>query len=373
MPDRDIAWVIVTGAGASRDLGRDEPMPLMRDWSTALVKALASAPAMNLVQLTGLSPEMDGPAFEQQLGKFLNERAAFAQVRDITAESKNLSFGQFAALNHEGALETWWSTVDSHLEQAVDVIRGSLYSLFGEDRLDWNKASAAYGELLQVLGIVRDTPWVYATTNYDSFGEIALEQLGFHVDWGEPPRVRQGSDRAVDVNRLVGERLSRYVPVLHLHGRLGWYRRTDGYGPTGPYAISTTQHDPGYGIPIVMLPNPVKPYESDDVIGPLWRQFGQALERAKRVLVIGHSLNDEQLVRLLLENVEPQTRIGVTVLPSAKTWEDTDPGSQSVVDMLQSRLPGAKPIKLRFGASLEPVQPQISVWMAHLRSLGAIE
>jgi hypothetical protein len=373
MPDRDIAWVIVTGAGASRDLGRDAPMPLMRDWSTALVKALAAAPAMNLVQLTGLSPEMDGPAFEQQLGKFLNERAAFAQVRDITVESKNLSFGQFAALNHEGALETWWSTVDNHLEQAVDVIRGSLYSLFGEDRLDWNKASAAYGELLQVLGIGRDTPWVYATTNYDSFGEVALEQLGFYADWGEPPRVRQGGDRVVDVNGLVGEHLSRYVPVLHLHGRLGWYRRADGYGPTGPYAISTTRHDPGYGIPIVMLPNPVKPYESDDVVGPLWRQFGHALERAKRVLVIGHSLNDEQLVRLLLESVEPQTRIGVTVVPSTKTWEDTDPGSQSVVDILQSRLPGAKAIRLRFGASLEPVQSQIGDWMAHLKSLGAIE
>ncbi len=362
--------MLITGAGASRELGLGEPMPLMKDWSTALVRALAQAPSSGLVQLTGLSPEMDGMEFEQRLGRFLVDRAAFSQVRDITAATKTLQLAH-QLLNAEGVLDGWWSTTEWHLEQAVNVIRGSLYELFGEARLDLGKAEEAYGGLLQMLRIGKGTHWVYATTNYDAFGEITLNRLGIRVDWGEPAQARSGSDRPVDVEGLVAG-LARYTPVLHLHGRLGWYRRTDGVGPIGPYAIATTKHDPGYGTPIVVLPNPDKPYESDDVISSLWRQLAGALGRAKRVLVLGHSLNDDAIVQALTDNVEPLERVAVSLLASANTWDEIDPSAQSLLEILRTRLPSAAMIPIRFGESPDSGKPALDKWFARLNDVGLL-
>ena len=41
-----------------------------------------------------------------------------------------------------------------------------------------------------------------------------------------------------------------------------------------------------------MLPDPDKEYDKDNIINTLWDQFAQALRRAKRVFVLGHSLNN---------------------------------------------------------------------------------
>ena len=50
--------------------------------------------------------------------------------------------------------------------------------------------------------------------------------------------------------------LPRYVPVLHLHGRIGWYRRIAGDGAFASAACSTPSltHNRGNGIPIIALP-----------------------------------------------------------------------------------------------------------------------
>jgi hypothetical protein len=59
-PDRDIDYVIVTGAGASREFGVDgKKFPLMGDWSNALVQALLNGSASYL-KATGLAADMPG-------------------------------------------------------------------------------------------------------------------------------------------------------------------------------------------------------------------------------------------------------------------------------------------------------------------------
>jgi hypothetical protein len=35
-------WVLITGAGASRELGRERPLPLMADWAANLCDELNS-------------------------------------------------------------------------------------------------------------------------------------------------------------------------------------------------------------------------------------------------------------------------------------------------------------------------------------------
>src|SRR5438132_12644425 len=58
--------VIVAGAGASRNLGRDGPLALMGDWATDLCTHLRDRAG-----LLGLRPDMPGEEFEERVGAFL--------------------------------------------------------------------------------------------------------------------------------------------------------------------------------------------------------------------------------------------------------------------------------------------------------------
>lgn len=60
-----------------------------------------------------------------------------------------------------------------------------------------------------------------------------------------------------------------------------------------------------------MLPDPEKNYDQDLTIITLWSEFRSALGRAKKVLVLGHSLNDSYLVRTLSQYVGDPHRVAV--------------------------------------------------------------
>jgi hypothetical protein len=63
--------LLVTGAGASRELGVGESsMPLMADWSNGLSKALDHH-ELGLAEACSLQPGMSGPEFEENLGLLL--------------------------------------------------------------------------------------------------------------------------------------------------------------------------------------------------------------------------------------------------------------------------------------------------------------
>jgi hypothetical protein len=367
-PERDIELVLVTGAGASRDLGRGaKKIPLMNEWSDHLVKSLAQS-GFNHVQLTGLEPGLGSMEFEERLGRFLTSRLAFAQVRDLISASAQLHYPEHQLLSAQGVLETWYRTLDHNLTQVENTIQKSLYELYAAPEFDLQRAAETYGALLASLGVsARARGWVYATTNYDPIAEMALERAGYPVEWGERT-LALGGHSAVDVDGLVTV-IGRSVPVLHLHGRVGWYRRTEGTGPAEVYAAPVTTHDPANGTPIVMLPNPEKPYESDEIILSLWRQFEEVLQRARRVFVLGHSLQDDRLVLALAKNVEPMVRLAVTVLAEEQRHDRPATADDPVLAVVEDRLRGARIIPTRFG---DPsIQPDLTDWFSHMRDRGA--
>jgi hypothetical protein len=368
--ERDIELVLVTGAGASRNLGVREPLPLMSDWSTYLVRKLASGP-MHYLAMTGLDPTLDGMEFERRLGAFLAGRLAFTQARALIEASAGLQF-QNTTLNNPQLLEDYHRTVDAHLTSIVTLIQESLYELFARPEFDLELAAKSYGDLLQQLGINRSTTnWVYATTNYDPIAEMALERLGYEMDWGEKQQAIGGS--AVRVAGLI-DALARARPLLHLHGRVGWFRRADSAGNIETYATATQDYQPTYGTPIIMLPDPNKLYDADDVVNAIWQQFTIALQRAKRVLVLGHSLNDATLVTALAENVAPTARIAVTVLgnPSPGYTDDPIDPSDPTIRLVEANLSGARIVPIRFGDREAAQGTGLEQWTERLAAAGQL-
>lgn len=103
---RDIDLVLVTGAGASREFGaRDKPLPLMADWSNALVDKLSKA-NNSYLEITGLEKVLPGEKFEERLGTFLRQVQAFPSVGKLIAQSMSLP-NIPECLKAEGVLAGW--------------------------------------------------------------------------------------------------------------------------------------------------------------------------------------------------------------------------------------------------------------------------
>lgn len=361
--ERDIDYVLITGAGASCAFGiNGGRLPLMGDWANALVKKLGSA-SSGYLKAIGLHAGLSPAEFEERLGAFNRRVAAFAEIEPLVAVSREFphSAETQRVVSPLYALEGWHSSTKSHLDQIVELIRESLYELFADPSLDIKKAADSYGGLFRLLGITDATPWVYATTNYDPIGERVIEELGWRPDWGQPPQANTSGQR-LDVDGVI-RGIGRYVPVLHLHGRVHWYRRTDGLGSSPVYAAATPQHQAGFGVPIVMLPDPNKAYASEPVISSLWTQFEETLRRTKRVFVLGHSLNDETIVQALTDNVEPLDRIAVTVLVDSSDPEQPDESAIPVLETIRACLGNAAIVPMRFGDGPDAGQQGIQTWL----------
>jgi hypothetical protein len=364
---RDIDLVLVTGAGASTEFGvNGTKLPLMAEWSDSLVSKLAQR--INYLDTTGLRRGMSGEEFETRLGKFLRDIEAFGRIGDLleaSARFQDLGPGG-QALTAQGVLPRWHSVAVHHFDQIVGLIRESLYENFADASVDLGAAGQAYSGLFGSLGLSGDSRMVYATTNYDTIGENAIRASGGRPDWGQPPSLGNEGELRLEIPGII-EGIGRYVPVLHLHGRVGWYRR-DGR----VYAANVVRHEQGYGIPIVMLPDPDKVYDQDDVIISLWQQFGEALARAKRVLVLGHSLNDSFMLRALVQNVEPLERIAVAVLEAEGDDGQAHESAAPVLEKIRQHLGNAAIIPMRFGSSPDAGRPGISIWTEKLEGGGLL-
>lgn len=354
--DRNIELVLVTGAGASCSFGARGRLPLMGDWVNELVRRLGEK-GVGFVQATGLKREMDPQQFEAQLGEFLRSVQAFDRIKPLLGPITDFpgSPGAFLAADQ---WEQWHHAAAFQLSQIVGVIHESLYALFSDQPVDTRAAARAYGALFSELGLPAAGGWVYATTNYDTIGESAISALGGLPDVGEALPFPLSTERDIRVEGLI-DGMPRYVPVLHLHGRVGWFRREDGRA----YSVPAQGYNQSLGIPIVMLPDLQKDYATDPIISSLSSQFGRALARAKRVLVLGHSLHDDALLTALASNVTPQRRIAVTMLAA-----ETDPSqpaneeAASVAARARGRLPDAQVIPLRFNSDFGASETGIRQW-----------
>jgi len=361
--ERDVDVVLVTGAGASRAFGVNaKPMPLMSDWSDHLVRKLGQR--IGYREATGLKSGMSGEAFEARLGKFLQDVEAFQRIGDLLDPS--VRFQDFGAgtqmMMSQGVMEQWHRQAVHHFGEITGLIHESLYELFADVAVDLDGAAHAYQGLFRSLGLGGpDTQLVYATTNYDTVGEHAIARSGGFPDWGQPPTLDHGGEARLVIPGLLAG-LPRYVPVLHLHGRVGWFRRPDGR----VYAADVVKHQAGFGVPVVMLPDPAKVYDQDDIIIAMWREFSEALARAKRVFVLGHSLNDQYLLRALVQNVQPLDRIAVSVLADEHDRSQPDQSAAPVIAKITQLLGNAAIIPMRFGSGADEGTVGIRTWAEKL-------
>lgn len=316
--ERDVDLVLVTGAGASRSFGAGRTFPLMAEWAEAILEKVTTKATWAHRQMLGLERGMDGPTFERQLGLFLRHAEAFRTTETLLKPSLELQMAPQQVKMHLQSggtvLEEWHRITAFALDELLELLNETLSEEFAIGVND-RSATQAYRWLFERLGITMASSIVYATTNYDVVGETALRQLGYLVDWGRPAQLASTSpDEPLRVERLI-EVLPRNVPVLHLHGRIGWYQRD---GQVRDFTVSTT-YNKAWGTPLVMWPDDDKgtaTYQAAPVINDLWRQFREVLRRARKVLVLGHSLNDSFLVEALRDNVPPE-RLAVTVFTPA--------------------------------------------------------
>jgi hypothetical protein len=341
--EKDIELVLVTGAGATREFGRyGTAVPTMAEWSNALVEKIGRASG-SYVTATGLAKDLDGPEFEKRLGQFLRRVPAFTQISSMLRPSLNFQLAE--PLMDERLLSRWHAHTALHLSKITDLIHESLYENFSAESIDLDAAAQSYARLLQDLRLGNADSLVYATTNYDPAGEYAIEQFGALPDWGAPRLVRDSGSAPLRVDRII-DGLPRYVPVLHLHGRVGWHRRLD---DGTLHSAETAKQAAGLGTPIVALPDPGQPDRTEPVIQLLWDQFEQALRRARRVFVLGHSLADRALVDSLRRHVSPAHRLAVGILSREDDAGEIDQSATATMNVLRDSLPGACMITVRFG------------------------
>jgi len=359
MVERDIDMVVITGAGASAPLGRRGPLPMMGAWSDALVKEINGL-GSGRIEATGLELNLAPEKFEERLGHFLRSVNAFNQIKDLIGPSAEFQqYGPQQQVIGVSTLDHWHSSTVQHLEGITNAINRTLYKLFGEPQVDPDKAIEAYRDLFARLGLQpTGSRWVFATTNYDTIGELVIHALGAMPDWGQPPRLDHNAEEPLNVDRLI-EGLPRYVPVLHLHGRIGWFRRPGGR----IYGSSATHYDPGFGTPIVMLPDPQKDYGSDAVIQSIWLQFEDVLSRAKRVFILGHSLHDTALVDALKRHVQPSLRLAVSVYAGPGNGTEPDVTATEVARKVERELNGIV-VPMRFGSPLRHATEVLDRWLA---------
>ncbi len=320
----------------------------MAEWSDHLVRKLSTG-GHALRELVGLDDGLDGPEFERRVGQFLALAEAFPDLERILAPSTQQMAVQGLTLE---TLRNWHRTTQRQFDDAVGVIHQSMIENFGWERINPDAASAAYEALFKVLGIGSGSRLVYATTNYDYIGEAVLDRLGRRPDSGVRERFSGpgvSSARHLDMENLT-EVVGRSTPVLHLHGAVGWFDQP-GHGPT---VVNATSYNPTWGVPIVMLPSSEKDYQQSTTIETIWVEFRRALRRAKRVLVLGHSLADAALVAALAEEVRPYHRIGFTELPGS------DPGIPA--KLVWAQLTGSRRFAVRFSVEFNAAGAGFDGW-----------
>lgn len=290
--------LVITGAGASRSLGRDsQVMPLMTDWANSLCTDLDQAEE-GLADAIGLFPDLPGDKFEDFLGHFLALRAFSPQLKRLGRLGAE---GLRAGNDWMGA---WHPNFTRRSAEAVEVIHRNLYENFGHRRLSEVACSAAYMRVRQWFTAADGSTHLwFATTNYDPAIEVAFEHQGFQILDGFTASSRYASERLEPLGLTdTALQSNSYLPLLHLHGAVGWYRDSDGsirrYAADLPY-------NPTLGTPALLLPDSTKTINSLAGGEQLWVEFRRLLEEASHVVFLGHSLHDQHLVELVAEASTP--------------------------------------------------------------------
>jgi len=153
--NRDIDFVLVTGAGASCSFGvGGTQLPMMGEWVDALVQKLAGV-SSGYLKATGLSKGLPPMEFEKRLGTFLHQVTAFSEIESLVGVTREFMFEPDLQrlVAPVGVIESWHQSTKHHLAQIVELVHESLYELFADPSVDIQRANDAYGGLFEMLGI----------------------------------------------------------------------------------------------------------------------------------------------------------------------------------------------------------------------------
>jgi hypothetical protein len=323
---RNLHVVVVTGAGASRALGADgQPVAMMPQWATDLVGRLGEA-----ANVLGLSADMDGPAFEAAIGRFLTFTTALPRVAALGTLGDMTNLVGLGPRSEGGRFAPWQQTALSNQRSIQQALWQSLYLNFGRPRID---AERAYGSYHRLHEFIRTTytanglsPWIsHATTNFDPAIEIAID-LEIQRDYPNNEKVDGFSKVSGGGQDLWAPNLfnaarpnhNGYIPVMHLHGAVGWYFDE----ARGIKRRPTDEELSPADTPALLLPDDHKdPASFPTPIFQIWEEFKTLLQNATHVLFVGHSLHDPHLLSAVQSSGLPIAAVSLTEPDSKGLYE----------------------------------------------------
>jgi hypothetical protein len=342
--------LLITGAGASRNLSADpdKPMPLMADWAETLRSSLGP----DLASMTSLTDAATGVQFEETLGGLFRWHDQIGQAKRFA--------GMARASDRDPTFETYFvmglGHARKHFQAVLKNLHESLFREFGPDRIDAERAKTAYEEAFDLVAGSPAEPLeiVCATTNYDRSLEAGLEAMGRTVRSGFKPH-------SIWTPTLDPAGLGTFQPtsvsLLYLHGAVGWYRR----GNRITSQAADAPYNSSLGDPAVLYPGPDKDMGRFETV-ELWREFEAAVGDATHILVVGHALNDRHLVAALKE---AGGRVAVTVYPLDDDGVFMDPRKVTELEqtaLVLQRLPEAHIIGWDFGPNFSVELSCVEAW-----------
>jgi hypothetical protein len=226
-------------------------------------------------------------------------------------------------------INDWYENLKSRSTEIRKKITRIMFNQFCDKNFHFEKAKKYYSLFHRELGIDNKTKFAYATTNYDGLIEGVLFDLNYRPEIGvaSSPKQNSGGTQRLDIEFLADSIDAGRIPVLHLHGKIGWYETENQY-PHGRYIVHN-EFSEDIGTPILQLPDPDKGYD-DDIIDQIWVQFKILLSRARQIVILGHSLNDEYLIQTLRANTDSSTQVKVLLFARWTTDSEADQSSNEL-------------------------------------------
>lgn len=137
MAERDIDYVLITGAGASCAFGAGgTQLPMMGEWADSLTRKLGQS-SSGYLKATGLERGLPGMEFERRLGRFVRQVVAFSEIEPLVGVTRDMVIEPQVRqmIASVGSIESWHQATKNHLGQIVAQIHESLYELFAEPAL----------------------------------------------------------------------------------------------------------------------------------------------------------------------------------------------------------------------------------------------
>jgi hypothetical protein len=336
--------VVITGAGASCNLGLERPLPVMAGWADRLCDVLEGVEP-GLAAAAGLRYGLTGEKFEETLGALLR----WQELRPLNRRFTHLGGSKVG--KHPAEVEHAFERESGRLQAIMASLHHSLYDEFGASRISMPSARAAFAWLLDLLPT--GTRLTIATTNYDRTPEMVLPELGYAPNTGFVRRPGCAPKLAPDGLVLAVANTENEVAVIHLHGAVGWYQQ--GGEVIEHYADQPFRRE--MGVPAVLYPDPDKDPTRDAAVRALWNEFDHALDAATHVLVLGHSLHDTALARRIRS---ASARVGVCVHAAS----GIGPPNPNQVAHVKRAIPRATVIPCDFGPQPQIDKRRFESWLA---------